>query len=89
MHSGRMPSCDRPLLNPAHPFLSNVVVRHAVGRIAYRLVRLAGNRTAGWQTKPESKLLKLVAELNAGGGLVDATVELRRPVTGSDATSPN
>jgi hypothetical protein len=42
---------------------------------------------AGRQTKQERKLLKFVAEPNAGEGLVDATVELRRPDTGFDSKS--
>ena len=46
------------------PFLSNVVVRHAVGRIAYRLVLFEGDRTAGWQTK-ERKRFKFVAKPHA------------------------
>jgi hypothetical protein len=81
----QMPPGDRPLLNPAPPFLSNVVGRHAVGRIVYRSGLLGGNRTGGWQTKQERKLLKFVAEPNAGEGLVDATVELRRPGNGFDS----
>lgn len=44
-----------------------------------------GNRTAGWQTRQERKLLKFVVEPNAGEGLVDATVELRRPGTWFDS----